>query len=110
MQTFREALEQFKRLAAKCHTPAARRALLQAFAVIQLKPRRMTGLTERRAQWARRTAKMNPHDWEGHECFVCGGRATQRHHVIPLARGGLATKKNTVWIDRDCHKAIHPWM
>jgi hypothetical protein len=108
--TFREALKKFHDGARLCQSPLDRLNLCREFADISLSDRRVKSALERREQWRRRTGKMHANDWEGHECFICGGRATQRHHVIPIGRGGLPTKKNTTWIDRECHALIHPWM
>lgn len=108
--TYRSALSTFHDLAPFALSKDARMGLLQAFAVIALSDRRVKSADMRRQQWKGRTARMNPHDWNGKVCFVCGERATQRHHIIPIGRGWLPSKKNTVWIDRACHKAIHPWL
>jgi 5-methylcytosine-specific restriction endonuclease McrA len=43
-------------------------------------------------------------------CFVCGGMANDRHHIIQLQNGGINSKKNIVSLCSKCHEKIHPWM
>lgn len=43
-------------------------------------------------------------------CFLCGLRATIRHHIIPLCNGGTNNAKNLISLCRGCHSKIHPWL
>lgn len=44
-------------------------------------------------------------------CYVCGKRAEQRHHIIPLSKGGShVAKRNIVAICKFHHAEIHPWL
>ena len=43
-------------------------------------------------------------------CFVCGGPAEARHHIIQNQHGGLNSKKNLIWLCGACHAEIHPWL
>jgi len=46
----------------------------------------------------------------GHECWVCGGPAVVRHHVVPLSHGGNNNPKNIVSLCLVCHAKAHPWL
>lgn len=43
-------------------------------------------------------------------CYVCPGKATIRHHVIPLANGGRNKRNNIVPLCHECHCKVHPHM
>lgn len=40
-----------------------------------------------------------------HMCGLCGGRATEVDHIIPLSRGGSDEARNKRPICRKCHRA-----
>ena len=41
-------------------------------------------------------------------CVICGSTENlQKHHVLPLSRGGEDSFLNRVWICIDCHFKIH---
>lgn len=42
------------------------------------------------------------------QCYCCDCRATLRHHVIPLSRGGRNKTSNIVPLCSFCHGEIHP--
>lgn len=45
------------------------------------------------------------------ECAICGSRRwTEKHHIIPLAFGGINDNLNLMGICIPCHDEIHPWM
>jgi len=45
------------------------------------------------------------------ECAICSGRRwTEKHHIIPLAFGGINDNLNLMGICMECHNEIHPWM
>lgn len=44
------------------------------------------------------------------KCYLCGGRATLRHHVVPLAQGGRNRTNNIVPLCHSCHITVHPHM
>lgn len=58
-------------------------------------PRRKT----RRRKWSK-AAILKGADAQ---CWYCGGRATERDHVIPLAKGGSCTDENMVPVCRACN-------
>lgn len=44
-------------------------------------------------------------------CFLCRERkATVRHHIIPVSRGGSNRAINLVGLCAPCHAEIHPWL
>ena len=43
-------------------------------------------------------------------CFVCGAKATLRHHILQLKNGGHNAKRNLVSLSEPCHADIHPWL
>ncbi len=43
-------------------------------------------------------------------CFVCGGQAYDRHHVIQLQNNGMNERANLVGLCEGCHARIHPWL
>lgn len=44
------------------------------------------------------------------ECYICGGKATLRHHVIPICKGGKNKINNIVPLCNPCHCRVHPHM
>lgn len=45
------------------------------------------------------------------ECGCCGEeRATEKHHIIPVAFGGINSDFNLIKIGNRCHEEIHPWL
>lgn len=44
------------------------------------------------------------------QCPTCGLRPKEKHHVIPLAFGGINEDINLILICMACHDEIHPWM
>lgn len=44
------------------------------------------------------------------ECYLCKGKATLRHHVIPLVKGGRNKLNNIVPLCQPCHCRVHPHM
>lgn len=40
------------------------------------------------------------------KCYVCDRKATDRHHVLPLCKGGLNDPKNLVPLCKKCHKRL----
>lgn len=44
------------------------------------------------------------------ECYLCGGKATLRHHVIPLSKGGKNKVNNITPLCHPCHCKVHPHM
>ena len=43
-------------------------------------------------------------------CFICGGKAQCRHHLIQLQNGGINSKRNLISICNKCHADVHPWL
>jgi 5-methylcytosine-specific restriction endonuclease McrA len=43
-------------------------------------------------------------------CFICGGVAEHKHHIVPLANGGINHCSNMVPLCGICHSKVHPWM
>lgn len=43
-------------------------------------------------------------------CYVCGQKASVRHHVIPLGKGGRNRRNNIVPLCNVCHVKVHPHM
>lgn len=43
-------------------------------------------------------------------CATCNNPPQERHHVIPVCFGGIATALNLILICNACHDEIHPWM
>lgn len=41
-------------------------------------------------------------------CGVCDESATERHHIIPLDKGGKNCKQNLIPLCGSCHVQIHP--
>jgi hypothetical protein len=46
----------------------------------------------------------------GEECGVCPNEWREKHHIVPLAYGGINEDINLLAICLECHDAIHPWM
>jgi hypothetical protein len=45
------------------------------------------------------------------ECACCSEEGVkERHHIIPLAFGGINDELNLIGIGIKCHTEIHPWM
>lgn len=44
---------------------------------------------------------------EEYRCQMCGGRATQIHHVMPRSRQGRGVYTNAMAVCNDCHSRIH---
>lgn len=45
------------------------------------------------------------------ECAICCGRKwIEKHHIVPLAYGGINDNLNLLGICMPCHDEIHPWM
>ena len=44
---------------------------------------------------------------ETHYCINCGQKASELHHVVPLALGGNDIESNKVWLCIKCHSLIH---
>lgn len=45
------------------------------------------------------------------ECAACEDEwVSERHHIIPLAFGGINDTMNLIRIGEKCHESIHPWM
>lgn len=44
---------------------------------------------------------------ENHCCQMCGGKATQIHHVMPRGRSGRGVITNGMAICNGCHTLIH---
>ena len=40
-------------------------------------------------------------------CFVCGGEARHRHHLIQIQHGGSNTQRNHVPLCKRCHSDVH---
>jgi 5-methylcytosine-specific restriction endonuclease McrA len=51
-------------------------------------------------------------DWVPNgSCFLCReAKATVRHHIIPISRGGCNRIINLVGLCAPCHAEIHPWL
>lgn len=43
-------------------------------------------------------------------CYVCDGKASIRHHVTPLLKGGRNKQNNIVPLCNSCHEKVHPRM
>lgn len=66
-------------------------------------------IADRRAAFNR--GRMLIHPFEKYPlCFVCGGMATVRHHIITLQNGGTNNRRNVVSLCAPCHALIHPWL
>ena len=44
---------------------------------------------------------------DGNKCCNCGAPATQVHHIVPEALGGLDTLTNLASLCDDCHSKVH---
>lgn len=40
-------------------------------------------------------------------CEICGAKAEEVHHLIPICEGGKHTDKNLMSLCHDCHKYQH---
>jgi hypothetical protein len=49
-------------------------------------------------------------DGIGEECGVCPNEWREKHHIVPLAYGGINENINLIAICLECHDAIHPWL
>lgn len=49
---------------------------------------------------------------KGALCYVCHEptKATVRHHIIPICKGGSNRSYNLVPLCATCHGALHPWL
>lgn len=54
--------------------------------------------------------KASRYGLRGKHCYVCGGWAHVRHHVIPLAQNGRNKQNNIVPLCSECHAKVHPWL
>lgn len=53
-------------------------------------------------------SSMSNHAAAEGQCVVCRrAKATQRHHIIPISRGGRSKKANIVPVCATCHRRIH---
>ena len=44
----------------------------------------------------------------GKTCYICGySLFTEKHHIIPLAKGGVDEVKNKIVLCPNCHRAAH---
>lgn len=45
-------------------------------------------------------------------CWICGvlGHELILHHIIPLSMGGNSMDHNVVFICKQCHSILHPWL
>lgn len=43
-------------------------------------------------------------------CICCDRAWVEKHHIVPLAYGGINEEINLVLICVGCHDEIHPWM
>ena len=100
-----DALQEFWFLVESSSEP--RLVLLQRFATVHIPlGREHARATRRRFQHRDRTKEHEAAE----PCFVCGKRATQRHHIIQVQHGGTNRANNLVPICGNCHTAIHPWL
>lgn len=62
-----------------------------------------------RARYVRRSWKFL--DAEILECGACvSAKADVKHHIVPIAFGGINSDINLLKICDGCHRLIHPWM
>lgn len=48
--------------------------------------------------------------WDEMFCYICSKRATLRHHVTPICKGGRNKRNNIVPLCHLCHCKVHPHM
>ena len=61
---------------------------------------------KQRAEFSAKVRKQIMDD-NNNSCQMCGGRATQIHHVVPRGRQGRGVYENGMAICPDCHTVIH---
>lgn len=108
IESVRAILRTFWDRSESCGSPEQRAALLQEFAccrvVIPPKDRAT------RSEFDRKKERLLPRVW-ARPCWTCLKRkASHRHHIIELARGGLNITENLVPLCDICHAEVHPWM
>jgi 5-methylcytosine-specific restriction endonuclease McrA len=99
-------LEEFQRKAV-ARSPKTRMAILRDFARRVLAPDPFVG---HNPDWMRRKYRQRRSRGFVHsirECWVCGGEAVDRHHIIPIQNGGRNTVTNIVPLCKPCHVGVH---
>jgi hypothetical protein len=82
---------------------------VKALAEIVIPRKSQQTLEYRRTRFNR--VKPHRHSMKTHSlCFVCGGKAQCRHHLIQLQNGGINSKRNLISICNECHAEVHPWL
>src|SRR5699024_2989739 len=61
---------------------------------------------KQRAEFSAKVRKQIMDD-NNNSCQMCGGRATQIHHVVPRGRQGRGVYTNGMGICNGCHTLIH---
>ena len=91
----------------KCRDEKFKLAILGDYAEKFFPFKRRIPIEKRREQFRKAKRLRNKFRWP---CFVCGGEAEARHHIIELRHGATNSKRNVIPICHACHAKIHPWL
>jgi len=91
----------------KCRSKEYKIKILKKYAEKNYQFKKRISLDQRREQFRKAKRLRNKFRWP---CFVCGGEAEARHHIIELQGGATNAKRNVIPICHRCHALIHPWL